>query len=325
MMSEYWKELNHAFLKHVHKHRAISAALLILGGFTVLKTAFKVVRGTWTTFLRPSRNHFKRYHGGYVVVTGATNGIGLEYCRQFAKKGFNLVLISRDEGKLSSTKEELLKTNDKIDIITISFDFNQPYTDEGYAPLKEKLLQLKDVSILVNNVGVNTYGPISGAKMKDLNSMIQINWVSQAFMSNTLIPGMLKRSKEEGKRCAIIDVSSVLNYVHLINSGVYCATKSFNYTLSSVIRKEVGDYIDVLTVLPGPTLTNMIRFKGLVIVDPDKHVKWALKDLGYNKETYGHYVHLFYRNAYRLPLFETGFACWRDKKIQELVKAKTNK
>ena len=144
MMSEYWKELNHQFLKHVHKHKTASTILLLIGGITVLKTALCITKGIWTTFLRPSKNHFKRYQGGYAVVTGATNGIGLEYCKYFAQKGFNLVLISRDEEKLNRVKSQLKDINNKIDIITISFNFDVPYTEEGYAPLKEKLLQIND-------------------------------------------------------------------------------------------------------------------------------------------------------------------------------------
>ena len=57
--------------------------------------------------------------------------------------------------------------------------------------------------------------------------MIQINWIPQAFLTNTLLPGMLKRSKDEGKRCAIINVSSVLHYIHLPTSATYSATKYF--------------------------------------------------------------------------------------------------
>ena len=164
----------------------------------------------WTTFLRPSRDLFKRYKGGYVVVTGATNGLGYEYARQFAQKGFGLILISRDQDKLERVKKEIQEINSKIDIITIAFDFNIPYTEEGYKKLKDKLLELKDVSVLVNNVGALYNAPYAEMKMCDINTMIQVNCIPQSFMTNTLLPSMLKRSKDEGKRCAIMYLISKL-------------------------------------------------------------------------------------------------------------------
>ena len=177
-------------------------------------------------FLRPSRNLYKRYSGGYVVVTGATNGIGLEYAKQFAQKGFNLVLISRNSDKLQNVKNDLNKVNSKIDIIIIAFDFNIPYSDEAYKELKDRLLEIKNIFVLVNNVGALYYSPFAEMSMNNINTMIQVNCIPQTFMSNTLLPSLIKRSKEEGKRWAIVNISSVAHYTHLVNSAVYAATKS---------------------------------------------------------------------------------------------------
>jgi short-subunit dehydrogenase len=98
---------------------------------------------------------------------------------------------------------------------------------------------------------------------------------------------MLNRSKE-GKRCAILNLSSVAHYNRMGTYAMYAATKSFNHTFSAVLAKEVGDKIDVLTVCPGPTLTQMITFKLWYVITPKQHVKATLARLGFENETFGH-------------------------------------
>jgi 17beta-estradiol 17-dehydrogenase / very-long-chain 3-oxoacyl-CoA reductase len=59
---------------------------------------------------------YKQNRGGslWAVVTGATDGIGLEFCKQLAKRGFNIVMISRTQEKLVQKSEEIRKINKSI-------------------------------------------------------------------------------------------------------------------------------------------------------------------------------------------------------------------
>ena len=57
---------------------------------------------------------------------------------------------------------------------------------------------------------------------------------------------------------------------------MYAATKSYDYMFSKVLEKEVGNRIDVLTILPGPTLTKMITFKLFYVILPKQHVTATL-------------------------------------------------
>ena len=63
-------------------------------------------------FCRKRMNHLARYggKGTWAMVTGATDGIGLEFCRQLAKDGFNICLVSRTESKLKAVVENELKS-----------------------------------------------------------------------------------------------------------------------------------------------------------------------------------------------------------------------
>jgi 17beta-estradiol 17-dehydrogenase / very-long-chain 3-oxoacyl-CoA reductase len=202
-------------LKFGHRYPLLAVGLCFIGAYKVASFALRNTYSFYSTFLRPSRNLFKRYHGGYVVVTGATDGIGKEYARQFAQKGFNLVLISRSQEKLDGVKEEFNKDHPDCDIITIKFDFNIPYTEEGYKPLKDKLAKIEDISVLVNNVGTGKATYFNDMSIEDANMMVQLNCVSQFVTTKFLLDRLLKRSKDENKRTAIINISSVAFYTKM--------------------------------------------------------------------------------------------------------------
>jgi short-subunit dehydrogenase len=196
--------------------------------------------------------------------------------------------------KLQIAKKTIQDEFLKCCIKTIKFDFNIPYTEEGYRSLKESLSKIEDVSVLVNNVGAINFGYFNDVPMREINRVIQVNCIPQVAVTKFLLPNMLRRSKINGRRCAIVNISSVARYTNLMKTAIYAATKSYNKTFSDVLRKEVGEYIDVMAVLPGPTRSNMITFDGIFVINPEQHVRWALSDLGYNKQTFGHYQHWMY-------------------------------
>ena len=259
------------------------------------------------------------------MITGGSDGLGLEYASQLGAKGFNLVLVARSQEKLEAAKKKLGEENKDIDIKTIVFDFNIPYTAEGYASLKEELEKLEDVSILINNVGALSFGNFNDMDIEDMNRMIQVNCIPQVVVTKYLLPKLLKRSIDEGKRGAIINLSSVANYTNLSKTAVYVATKSYNLSLSKVLSKEYGKHLDIMGVLPGPTRTNMITFDAPLVIKPHQHVRWALSDLGYNIQTFGHYKHWIYCNAYRYPLWESWYNALRQRLIKEMEAKKEQK
>lgn len=87
-------------------------AIVLLSLF-VLKFVLSLLRGIWTCFLAHLLGFGIKWKTGdnvWAIVTGATDGIGLEYAKQLAKIGFNLVIISRNKDKLNAT-QKFLKEN----------------------------------------------------------------------------------------------------------------------------------------------------------------------------------------------------------------------
>ena len=79
-----------------------------------IRLTWKLLKGIWTCFLGYRLGFGVSWRPGpdvYAVITGASDGIGLEYAKQFAKIGYSLLLIARNQQKLAKVKDELLKTN----------------------------------------------------------------------------------------------------------------------------------------------------------------------------------------------------------------------
>lgn len=70
------------------------------------------------------RLNLKKKYGEWVVITGATDGIGLEYAREFASRGHSLILVGRNETKLENVKRQLSSLISSNKIVTIQADFN---------------------------------------------------------------------------------------------------------------------------------------------------------------------------------------------------------
>jgi short-subunit dehydrogenase len=106
-------------------------------------------------------------------------------------------------------------------------------------------------------------------------------------MTKFILPRMLERKS----RSAIIDVSSIGHYNPGAKMAVYCATKSYNYMFSANIAKSYPDKIDVLTVTPGGTRSQLYSGRYTFSVTAESHGKAVIDQLGWQSVTYGSYVH----------------------------------
>lgn len=107
-------------------------------------------------FVRTRHDLKKRYgENTWAVVTGASDGIGAEYCRGLALEGFNIALVSRTLSKLQSVEHELRRINPKIQTKIVQADFSGNATQSFYDNIYNQLRGL-DISILINNAGLMT-------------------------------------------------------------------------------------------------------------------------------------------------------------------------
>ena len=73
----------------------------------LLRTPFKLI---YKHMIRPSKNLLERYGGNWALVTGASDGIGEGFCYELARRGFNIVLMSRSQDKMEVVAKKLRDT-----------------------------------------------------------------------------------------------------------------------------------------------------------------------------------------------------------------------
>lgn len=69
--------------------------------------------------------NLKSLYGEWVVISGATDGIGLEYAKEFARRGHSVILLGRSESKLSQAKQQVTRYTSPSKVVTIQVDFNE--------------------------------------------------------------------------------------------------------------------------------------------------------------------------------------------------------
>jgi 17beta-estradiol 17-dehydrogenase / very-long-chain 3-oxoacyl-CoA reductase len=105
------------------------------------------------------RNFLNEYgKNSWAVVTGASDGIGEVFCKELAKLGFNVCLVSRTKSKLDCVEESLKKINPNIQTKIITADLSHSVSSPTmYDYIYEELKGL-DVSFLINSAGVYYVG-----------------------------------------------------------------------------------------------------------------------------------------------------------------------
>ena len=139
--------------------------------YLILKHVVLILYFFYRHYIRPSYDLKSRYGlNSWVLVTGATDGIGKGLALSFAKLGFNIILVSRTKSKLDAVAEEIKKSTDfSVEVKCIEFDFTKRYTLKDYNENFQEVFNL-DLSVLINNVGwteLKTYDEHSGQSIQD--------------------------------------------------------------------------------------------------------------------------------------------------------------
>ena len=192
--------------------------------------------------------------GKWAIITGCTGGLGKEFATRLAKRGMNLVLISRSTNKLEQLGKELRK-GFGVEYAVLAFDFASSSQQEEDTFYSKRLLELLaaspidgDVGLLVNNVGVGDEAPFMVEELTtlDVNSMIKVNCGAIVNMSSAVLP--LLRHRKKG---AVINVSSGSCTQPSPYLATYASTKAFDAHFSRSCSREYSGYgIQICCILP---------------------------------------------------------------------------
>jgi short-subunit dehydrogenase len=213
------------------------------------------------------------------LVTGASAGLGVEFARQLAKRGYGLVLVARRKERLEELAQELGNAR------AVAIDLSKK--DSAAKLLADLDAKGEVVDLLVNNAGFGLIGRFAELDAKRERQMIDLNVGTLTDLCRAVAPGMIER-----KGGGIINVASTAAFQPGPKMAVYFATKAFVLSLTEALHEELKPYgIKVSCLCPGPTRTEFGDVAGFggnglfdkVAMHAPEVVKAGLEGLDRNK------------------------------------------
>ncbi|TKR76916.1 hypothetical protein L596_017986 [Steinernema carpocapsae] len=229
--------------------------------------------------------------GEWAVVTGSTDGIGLAYAKELARKGFNILLVSRTQSKLDAVKKEI-EEEFNVESKTLAYDFTNPAVADYENQLVAELNKI-NIGILVNNVGLSYEYPevlhkIEGG-LQRVADITVINTVPPTVLSAAVLPKMVER-----RSGVIVNIASSAAANPMSMWAVYSATKKYVCWLSEILRMEYSSKnVTIQTICPMLVATKMSKVSktNFFTPSPAQFVKEAVRSIGNAEETTGCFSH----------------------------------
>jgi short-subunit dehydrogenase len=169
--------------------------------------------------------------------------------------GFNIIQISRNVEKLAKVEKSLKDINPNVKVVTCVLDLaqcNQPgFFDDLWAKTKDL-----DISILVNNAGVDALDLFHEMETKFVADMVNINVNALTMLTKLYITKLHKRKKP----CSVICLSSLAGVKAMSYFSPYCATKAYVEMFCKIMNKE-HPRIQFMSVRPSEVSTQMTFYK----------------------------------------------------------------
>jgi 17beta-estradiol 17-dehydrogenase / very-long-chain 3-oxoacyl-CoA reductase len=237
--------------------------------------------GSWLWFnLGPctSLSKYGAHKGAFVLITGASEGIGRGIAAEAAKRGFNLVIVSRTKDNLETLSTEIRQLYPKAVVRVVAADcsVDAPST---YEAILDAVRDVR-VTILVNNVASanDNSDPIAVDVQSGeaITRIVTLNCTFLSKLTSLMIP-LIEKSRAEMEKqhnCAcrgcIVNVSSFLSILPAGYFSMYSSTKQFVNQFSDCLRCELYDsQIDVTTIVPAHVCSKMSKISTPSLMVPD--------------------------------------------------------
>jgi uncharacterized protein len=192
----------------------------------------------------------------WVLITGASQGIGYEFTKLFAAAGWPLVIVARDEARLRQVADELSARHGS-EVQPLVKDLSRPAAaQEIFDELQKRQIE---ISMLVNNAGFGVQGAFAEVDVQRQLDLLQTNITTLVQLTHLFVKPMLAR--REGR---ILNVASVASFLPGPFMATYYASKAFVYSFSTALAEELaGTGVTITTVCPGVTTSQFHARAGL--------------------------------------------------------------
>lgn len=224
------------------------------------------------------------------IVTGADGGIGMEYSRALARRGYGIVMVSITKEPL---RDAAAAISSEYGVLTwpVTMDLTLSEAPDSLAGWLEESGLISDVEVLVNNAGIFSFDYLTATSPKRIDMFVDLHVRSVAQMCRLFGDRFARKG-----RGYILNMSSMSCWMPMPGLALYASTKAFLRVFSRSLALELRDSgVKVMVAAPGGIATtlfglppNLMRLAvGLgVVARPDKFADRAVKRLLKGRQQY---------------------------------------
>ncbi|CNH03810.1 3-hydroxy acid dehydrogenase [Yersinia enterocolitica] len=191
---------------------------------------------------------------GTALITGASAGIGAVYADRLAKRGYNLILVARNQERLTALSQRIESETGRS-VKTFKADLSNK---EDLLKVEGLLRHDKSITMLVNNAGIGSVASILDSDPDAMETMIALNITALTRLTYAIAPVFA-----EERAGTIINIGSVVGIAVEMLNGVYSASKSYVLSFGHKLQQELSPKgVRIQTVLPAATGTEFWDIAG---------------------------------------------------------------
>lgn len=194
-------------------------------------------------------------HGRWALVTGASSGLGVDFARELAGRGCNLVLVARREEQLRRLADEIM-ARDGVAVEVIAMDLG--LVDAPQRLYDQLTAANRAIDILVNNAGLGLYGEFLALEWQRERAMLELDIITLTHLTKLFARDMVTR-----KFGFVLQIASIGAYQPTPLYASYSAAKSYVLHFGEALNHELRKTGVRCTVLsPGVTRTEFLDVSG---------------------------------------------------------------
>jgi short-subunit dehydrogenase len=156
------------------------------------------------------------FSGKTVLISGASRGLGLELARRFAAERANVVLLARDQERLTEAAQELKRFG--VEISTRQCDVTQ--REEARCAIRSAIDEFRAIDVLINNAGIIQVGPAENMNRDDYADALAVHFWAPLNLTAEVLPYM--KGQGSGR---IVNITSIGGKVAVPHLAPYVASK----------------------------------------------------------------------------------------------------
>lgn len=187
----------------------------------------------------------------YIAITGVSTGIGYNTAKYLVEKGFHVFGSVRKQ-----SDADRIKANLGDQFTPLIFDVTDVQGLKIAVDQVKAIIGNTGLKALVNNAGINIFGPLMHLSPEEFRQLLDINVVGAFSVTQAFLPllGTDKKSMRSPGR--VVNISSISGKIAMPFFGAYASSKFALEAMSDSLRRELNLYgIDVILIEPGVTAT----------------------------------------------------------------------